>query len=254
MIDRTYKMPIEVNELHAGILDERPGATAPLSSMARCEFVLAMVLIAPFFRFKREFAFGLEEKPDGTARYPVLWSFKGQEAMDLAGKHLRGIQFGMPESNIWPRFNSHFPDMQPRSATGHSSPTLPQGSIRRAKGDLLPRGLIPRVLGVPSQWPFPTPRATNNKEREGVPDVGEAGGNGGGYGERRAGAIPAPAAHIYRQVHDARGRPSGRTNFDNRLDNVGLWRDPRPRMRISEVSGWGLQLHVAWKTGFSGGT
>ena len=109
-----------------------------------------MVLIAPFFRFKREFAFGLEEKPDRIARYPVLWPFKGQEAMDLAGKYLDETQFGTPESSICPRFNSHFPGTQPRSATGHSSPTLPQGSIRRAKGDRLPRGLIPRVLGVPS--------------------------------------------------------------------------------------------------------
>lgn len=157
MIDRTYETPIELDEFRAGILDERPGGTAPPSPVARYEFALPMVPIAVFFRFKREFAFGLEEKPDRVACYPVLWSFKGQEAMDLAGKYLHETQFGTPESIICPRFNSHFPDMQPRSATGHSSPTPPQGSIRRAKGDLLPRVLIPRVLGVLSRRPFPAP-------------------------------------------------------------------------------------------------
>lgn len=164
MVDRTYKTPIEVNEFRAGILDERPGGTAPLSPVARYELVPPMVLIAVFFRFKREFAFGLEEEPDRIARYPVLWSFKGQEVMDLAGEYLHRTQFGTPESSICPRFNSRFPDRQPRSATGHSSPTLPQGSIRRAKGDLLPRGSIPRVLGVLSQRPFSVPQAKKVRE------------------------------------------------------------------------------------------
>lgn len=47
-----------------------------------------MVVTKIIFRFERELAFGLEEKPDRITCHPALRSLEGQDVVYLPGEHL----------------------------------------------------------------------------------------------------------------------------------------------------------------------
>lgn len=143
-----------------------------------------MAVVTITFQFKRELAFGLEEKLDRITGHPALWSLKGQDVVYLPGEHLHRDQSEAPGNGTHPRFGSPFPCRQPRSVTGYFPPTPQRGSASLANGVHLPHGLtlidlIPRVQAVTISWLFPALRATKPMdERKGIPDVLKRQGQG----------------------------------------------------------------------------
>ena len=76
--------------------------------LSRHEFVLLVVIT--IFRLKRELTFGLEEKSDGIACYPALWSLDGQGVMDLAREYLHGaFSWGHPRAAFTRSLTHLFP-------------------------------------------------------------------------------------------------------------------------------------------------